>query len=86
MAWPPCGGDPLSYAKDCTRLYTRRGRVAHLQPPFATDAWRGGVLCPVVPSWPGSWLGTGSQREYERAASLPLCAGCSRIASAGRAR
>jgi hypothetical protein len=58
---------------DYTRIYTRRGMVAHLSPN-----WRGykGALCPVVPSWPGEWLGTGSQAEYELAAGLPTCKRC----------
>jgi hypothetical protein len=63
------------FAAECTRVYTRRGRVAHLRPPFGHQIGSG-VLCPVLPAWPDEFLGTGSQREYERAASLPLCFDC----------
>jgi hypothetical protein len=58
---------------DYTRLYTRRGMVAHLSPN-----WRGtkAALCPVVPKWPGEWLGTGSQAEYELAAEMETCKRC----------
>lgn len=61
------------YKAGYTRLYTRRGTVAHLSPD-----WRGtkSTLCPALPSWPGDWLGTGSQGEYELAAELPTCKRC----------
>ena len=64
-----------------TRVYTPHGQVAHLRRPFGYSS----ILCPVVPAWPGEWLGTGSQREYEKAASLPLCAVCGHLAEAGAA-
>ena len=57
---------------DYTRLYTRRGYAAHLSPPSGLR----GVLCAVLPMWPGDWLGTGSQAEYELAAELPTCKRC----------
>lgn len=35
------------------------------------------ALCGTAPTWfPGSWYGTGSQGEYERAAALPRCKRC----------
>jgi protein-tyrosine phosphatase len=59
---------------ECTRVCTRRGRVAHLLPPTSPVA-HGSVLCPVEAPWEG-WLGTGSQQECDRAAALPLCTNC----------
>jgi protein-tyrosine phosphatase len=64
-----------SYEAECTRVYTRRGRVSHLL-PLTQVLPRGSVLCPVEPPWDSGWLGTGSQREHDRAASLPVCANC----------
>lgn len=63
--------------KAYVRLYTRRGTVAHLSPPW--DATPRGVLCGFVPSWPGEWLGTGSQGEYELAADMETCSRCRRL-------
>lgn len=59
-----------------TRLYTPRGRVRHLAPPYSGPATSRGGLCSVVPKWPGEWLGTGSQEEYELAAEMPTCKRC----------
>jgi hypothetical protein len=61
----------MSYADECTRLYMRLGRVAHLRNTFAP-----GVLCDATPPSHEEWLGTGSQAEYEKAAGLPLCRKC----------
>ncbi len=52
------------------RLYTRRGSRAHLVPPWARGK---DVLCSVLPSRPGEWLGTGSQDEYDLAGELETC-------------
>ncbi len=58
-----------------TRLYVGggpgRATFAHLA-MSAND----GPLCGVELLAPYEWLGTGDQDEYERAASLPLCPGC----------
>jgi hypothetical protein len=35
------------------------------------------ALCGVTPPFGTGWLGTGSQREYDRVAALPLCKRCS---------
>jgi protein-tyrosine phosphatase len=59
---------------DHGRLYLRRGSRAHLSPPFGGGSRY--VLCAAEPTWPGEWLGTGSQEEYDRAASLPICRHC----------
>ncbi len=68
------------YAEQCTRVYTRTGRVAHLLSPVSTIR-NGRTLCPVVPEWFTEWHGTGSQREIETAASLPLCKRCAKSAA-----
>ena len=63
-----------------TRVYTSAAaRVAHLRPD-----WRGGdrVLCPAESRLLVGWLGTGSQEEYDRAAALPTCKRCEKIAEA----
>lgn len=65
------------HAVDCTRVYVLHGKIAHLLPPGE----RPGVgysraLCARSPALFGVWLGTGSQSEYDRAASLPLCSRC----------
>jgi hypothetical protein len=55
---------------DPTRIYTERGKRAHL-----TD--QGTVsLCGIW--YPELFQGTGTQAEYERAADLPLCKRCKR--------
>lgn len=53
--------------------YLVTGKVAHaLRPPIA-----GAAAC-GVDGWSTEWLGTGSQDEYERAATLPRCLRCLR--------
>ena len=64
------------FADLCTRVYTRRGKRAHLLPPTASIIARGTVLCPADPAWDTGWLGTGSQAERDCAAALPVCAKC----------
>ena len=64
---------------DCTRVYTRTGKLAHLLGPF--DSPNHGyafALCGLQPRLFDDWLGTGSQREHERAAELPVCPRCGR--------
>jgi hypothetical protein len=62
-----------------TRVYRAGGRVAHLRPED--------LQYPAAPvcqdpryDRDGEWLGTGTQEEYERAASLPLCQRCAAAA------
>lgn len=62
--------------KEYARLYTRYGTVAHLSPPWGS---KDETLCPVRPRWPGDWLGTGSQAEYELAAELETCSRCRQV-------
>lgn len=61
----------------CTRVYSAHGKTAHLLP--LGDSPNSGypfTLCRRQPRLFTSWLGTGSQGEYERAAQLPLCSWC----------
>lgn len=62
------------------RRYLLHGVVAHV---IDMDRVRGYLseglaLCGMGPQWfePHGWRGTGTQDEYERAASLPLCRRC----------
>lgn len=66
---------PRLSLSDYGRLYLREGHRAHLSLPFGT-ASISEALCPVMPTWPDEWLGTGSQAEYEKAAALPVCCAC----------
>lgn len=68
---------PVSLADECTRIYVPTGKVAHLRTPWASH---GQPLCPADPAW--AWRGTGSQEEYEHAATLPLCKRCAAMAEA----
>jgi hypothetical protein len=76
----------VSYADDCTRVYTRRGASAHLIPPADPDLSTAVVLCPLRLKLGESWLGTGSQDERDHAASLPVCKWCASEAAADDAR
>jgi hypothetical protein len=60
-----------------TRVYTPYGKMAHLL-PLGDRATAGYpvALCRRSPALFDSWLGTGSQGEYEKAAALPLCKRC----------
>lgn len=58
-----------------TRVYMTGSAVAHLLPWSASANDSGESLCGRSP-WPGYWFGTGSQDEYEKANTLPLCMGC----------
>lgn len=54
--------------------YLRRGQVVHA---LSSHALLGeGAACGVRPAFLEGWLGTGLQREYERAAELPRCRRC----------
>lgn len=66
----PDQGIPDGY----TLVYRPTGRYAH----FA-DTGDAGGYCEVYCRLGGTgWLGTGSQEQYERAASLPKCPACLR--------
>jgi hypothetical protein len=64
---------------DLPHVYTRAGRRAHLlapsQSPNDPDI---PAFCRIWPERDG-WLGTGSQDEWEKAASLPVCKDCLRV-------
>lgn len=76
----------MSYADECTRVYSRTGERAHLLTPLTSpNAGYPVALCGRQPDLCDSWRGTGSQSEHERAAGLPLCARCARSAQARNA-
>lgn len=55
--------------------YSSGGRVKHaLDSPSETSAW-----CGFEVFRSSDWHGTGSQVEYEVAASLPMCKNCERM-------
>ena len=67
----------MSFADDCTRVYSRHGKMAHLLRPGAGPSFGyPAALCRRQPRLFRSWLGTGSQDEYDQAASLPTCGKC----------
>lgn len=66
-----------------TRVYVRTGQLAHLLAFGASPSGREEALCRRQPCAGTSWLGTGSQREYERAAQLRTCPRCAEKAAAG---
>ncbi|MFJ5532395.1 hypothetical protein [Streptomyces sp. NPDC093261] len=66
------------------RVYTPRGKSAHLLTPLGSPNAQDAALCGLVPPWPGNWLGTGSQREHDRAAQLPVCRRCAQVATASQ--
>jgi hypothetical protein len=64
--------------REYTRVYTDGGTVAHLLDDLLSPNEPNSALCGRSP-WPGLWLGTGSQDEYERALDLLTCAPCTGI-------
>ena len=68
------------FADDCTRVYTRTGKKAHLLKPLASPNTYLTALCGTGPEWFEAWRGTGTQDEHETAASLPLCKYCEKHA------
>lgn len=67
-----------------TRVYTERGREAHLR----HEDGGGDIACRGPLSREDGqddrWLGTGSQDEYDHAAAMPLCTGCFSVREAAR--
>lgn len=80
MTTEPAAGR-AKFADRCTRVYTWKGRTAHLLAPGEAIT-AGHTMCPVLPSWPDAWRGTGSQAETELAARLPTCKRCEARAAA----
>lgn len=62
---------------DCTLVYLGTANVAHVLPPGQSpNEGPGRAACNRTPDWLVPWMGTGSQDEYDRAATLPLCVSC----------
>lgn len=58
-------------------VYLPYGSMAHILPWVRTSEW---ALCHfVTPRFGQSWRGTGSQDEYDKAKSLPLCERCRQV-------
>lgn len=78
---------PRGTALEWTRVYREGDAVAHLH----SQAYSCRIACddPESPRTPmvseDCWLGTGSQDEYERARSLPLCTRCFAVRERGYA-
>lgn len=66
----------MTVASECTRVYMASAKTAHLVFPDTTVSVAPRALCRIRPYLDREWFGTGSQREYERAAELPLCGRC----------
>lgn len=56
----------------------RRREVRHAILDFYGHGVTSGTpaICGVVPAFLGDWYGTGTQAEYERASTLPVCGHC----------
>lgn len=63
------------------RVYGKTGRFAHLVPLGEEPSGYVIVMCRLGGR---QWLGTGSQDEYDRAASLPVCGQCLKAVRGGR--
>lgn len=60
-----------------TLVYLPSGaKVAHVLAPNFSPNEAAMAVCKRQPTWPDSWFGTGSQDEWEKARTLPLCVGC----------
>jgi hypothetical protein len=67
---------------DYTRVYAVHGKMAHLLPAGSSpNLGYPFTLCRRQPRLFTTWLGTGSQGEYDRAGELPLCSRCARKAA-----
>lgn len=66
-------------AREYTLVFTAAGTRTHFLDSLLSPNENNAALCGRMP-WPGLWLGTGSQDEYERAETLSLCSPCSSIA------
>jgi len=65
-------GEDVELKPGQTLGFTFCGTRVHILEAFLGN----GAKCDVVPVYPWIWLGTGSQDEYDKAASLPLCKRC----------
>lgn len=55
-----------------TKVYSYGGRVAHIRVNEEEAICGHKVTI-------GNWFGTGSQKEYDKAAGLPLCKDCEKF-------
>ncbi|HET8684142.1 MAG TPA: hypothetical protein VFM54_20050 [Micromonosporaceae bacterium] len=69
---------PLVSRAAVTWRYLHRGKVRHALgiEGYAITGHAQRAACGLRPDWCEDWMGTGSQREYDRAAGLPECTRC----------
>jgi len=70
---PRSKGMTVELKGDETLVYTFTGTRAHIS---VSNYLHRSTICGFVPMWGYEFLGAGSQAEYERAASLPVCKRC----------
>lgn len=70
MDYPIPGGNRERIGKWADFVYLRCGGVTHVR-PYTETAPYPVTLCGREISWGESWLGTGSQAEYDRARRMP---------------
>jgi hypothetical protein len=66
----------MSLTDAMTRVYMSSATTAHLVPADAPVSGAPRALCRIRPYKEKPWFGTGNQREYEKAAALPVCGRC----------
>lgn len=59
-----------------SRVYLPSGRVAHLLSGHHSPSSGWGAMCGAAPVYFGSWLGTGTYQEREKAEAMRLCKRC----------
>jgi hypothetical protein len=58
------------------RFYLPHGQVAHAISNIGPRSLYTSAACRTGPGFGSFWLGTGTQDEYEKAATLPRCRRC----------
>lgn len=59
-------------AEDYTFVYLRNSKIKHVIPNDGSFT----ALCRIIPDLWNTWLGTGSQREIDKAKTLRICKNC----------
>lgn len=63
--------------EDYTQVFTFYGRKTHLvRPSDSLNGFYPDAICGLQSDPFSPFFGTGDQKEYDRAASLPLCKSC----------
>lgn len=61
-----------------TLVYSFAGKVAHIVDVSPAEHNANSALCGVSPAW-DQWYGVASQKELDKAKTLPLCKHCERL-------